>query len=334
MLLSLPTLAPSIPSSVRTGTLGARQLKMVLCMSRLGLLTDTDLAGINAASVDAAAVLTILKAVWHRAVGDVYDYRLSSVVATLFFPSQGELDVYEGDADTLFAGVCYNANTPTWIAGGKVFEALEATRKGLGKTTICELDSVLWRFGFPHTIGGVLEMCRHVEWMGEDNETLMLEEYGDEVNPEDVVRFSDVVEGIPEWAYKPTPEIKHLTVAQLESQAKRLGKKPLGKLVAVIAQLKQLTDARPLFSDMEEQEYEALEPPIIIGWNAPEQFDQYIDNFHHYQMQGESAPWVGAIRFEITEQGILEAIAHIRHTGLVLKALDEAVILIRELNEQ
>ena len=47
MLLSLPVLSASIPGLHRTGTLGAMELKMVLSMSRLGLLTENDTASIT-----------------------------------------------------------------------------------------------------------------------------------------------------------------------------------------------------------------------------------------------------------------------------------------------
>ena len=332
MLLTLPTLDPCIPKSFRTGTLGVRQLKMMLAMSRLGLLTDDDLAGINAATVDAGIVMATLEAAWLRAVGDVYEYKLNSAYATLIFPDLGELDVHEENSVSLYAGVVYQSSQPEWIAGGKVFEALEEAHKGLGKTVISEIDSVLSRFGCPHTINGVLDMCSRTEWMGEENEKVMLEEYADEVNTDDVVRFVDVVEGVPEWAYKPDPDFKYLTSDQLDRQVKRLGNNPLGKLVEVIARLARLLNAQPMFSELE-QDYEPLDPPVVIGWNFPEQFDQYIDNYHHYQMEGESAPWSGAIRFEITESGISTALSHIRHTGSVLKALDEAIILIRDFNQ-
>ena len=331
MLLSLPSLSPEIPTSFRTGKLDVRALKMALAMTRLGYLTDADFASLDVATLDADAVMSLLKTAWNRALGDLYDFTVSSADATLFFPRQGELDVYEEDHATAFAGVCFQSDTPEWIAGGKVFEALEANRKGLGKTALFILDCALCSFGIPHTIGGVLDMCSYSEWMGESDESLVLAEMeSDEYDTSDVVRFDDVVAGVPEWAYKHNNKSKPLTVEQLDKHAKRLGSNPLGKLVAALARLKRLdTSEKRLFSDLE-QEFEALEPPVVIGWNEPDDFSQYIDTYHDYIMQGEQSPWAGAIRFELTEQAISEAIEQIRHTGSVFKALDEVLVLIKE----
>lgn len=329
MLLSLPTLSPAIPTTYRTGTLGTRQLKMVLVMSRLGLLTDDDLAGITDKSISAASVLAILTSAWKRVVGEVYDFGLSSVFATLCFPAGEDIGVCEED-DALYAAAIYEAARPEWIAGGKVFEALEAECPSLGKTVMSELDSVLSYFGCPHTLVGVLDMCSMTEWMGEGNEDLAKEELDDDA---DIVKFADVVSGIPEWAYTFDSAVRPLSAAQLRKQGKRLKNPKLGHLVEVIARLSQLTQNARLFTEIE-QEYEVCEPPVVIGWNDPDQFNQYIDIYQNYYMQGESGPWVGCIRFEISEKGLSEAIAQICHTGHVLKALDEALILLRDVNNE
>ena len=331
MLLSLPTLSPEIPTSFRSGKLDVRSLKMALVMTRLGYLTDKDFASLDAATLDADAVMSLVKTAWNRALGDLYEFKVSSADATLFFPRQGELDVYEEDQAHSFAGVCFQSGSPEWIAGGKVFEALEANRKGLGKSALYVLDCALCSFGVPHTISGVLDMCSYSEWMGEADESLVLEEMEYEgADTSDVVRFADVVANVPEWAYKHDNKSKPLTADQLDRHAKRLGSTPLGKLVAALARLKRLdASGKPLYSDLE-QEYEPLEPPVVIGWNEPYEFSQHIDAFHDYVMQGEQAPWAGAIRFELTEQAISEAIEQIRHTGSIFKALDEVLVLIKE----
>ena len=335
MLLSLPALPPEIPTSFRTGSIDVRMLQMALAMTRLGHLTDEDFGSLDVATMDASTIVSLVKTAWERALGDLYEHQISSIEATFFLPQQGELDCYEEDQAKSFAGVCYESASPDWIAGGKVFEALEANRKGLGVTATHVLDSVLYSFGVPHTIRGVLDMCSYSEWMGEADESLVLEEMESEgCETDDVVRFDVVVDGVPEWAYKHDKTRPVLTPDQLDKHAKKLGSSPLGKLVAAFARLKRLDSSdTPLFSDLE-QDSEALEPPIVIGWNEPYQFSRYIDSFHEYVMQGESAPWAGAIRFELTEQAISEAITQIRHTGSVFKALDEVLVLIKEMNDE
>ena len=306
---------------------------MVLLMSRLGLLTEDDTASITTASVSAASVLEILGNVWMRNLADSYDFEILSASATLIFPNRADIGYYEDlDPEKMYAAVVFNAFTPEWIAGGAVFEALEARCPGLGRTTIHHIDAVLYHFGLPHTINGVLDMCRHLDWMGEDDETAVLEELGDEAEDADVVRFADVVAGIPEWAYSQESCSSILPPKKLQQQMKKLKNDPLGKIVAAIVRLDQLHHEMPLFTDMGEAncDYEPCEPPVVIGWHTPNDFDQYLDNYQNYYMQGESPSWVGGIRFEIAEEGISEAVGHVLHTGRILKALDDALVLIRD----
>lgn len=333
MLLTLPTFDPAIPTSFRSGSLGIRQLKMALCMSRLGWLTDEDFASITDESANAGTVQGLLQKAWDRAIGESYHYRLASTCATLFFPKDGEPCIDDGEEEKgkLYACVAYDAGHPECIAGGRAFEALEAKRKGLGRTIIALLDDVLRNFGVPHTIGGVLEMCSITEWMGEENEDMAIEEYlaeGEAIEDLEIVHFDTVVDGVPAWAYAPiSAKNPLLTRQQLQREAKRLKDSPLGKIIAAMSRLSSLCAEGELFSPVE-NEYEPLEPPIVIGWEDDQQFIQYIDSFHNWYWQGESPPWVGAIRMEICEQGIQNALTMICHTGEVFKALDEVLVLI------
>jgi len=49
---------------------------------------------------------------------------------------------------------------------------------------------------------------------------------------------------------------------------------------------------------------------------------------------GEEPPWSGCVMFAPTEAGISESLPRIRHTGLVLRALDMALHEARKLNNE
>ncbi len=335
MLLTLPKLAPDIPVSFRFGAIGQGQLKMALILSRLGWLTDDDFASIKSTTTNAATVLSLLRKAWDRAVGHLYDFRLLSCCATLSFPTDDCFYFDDGveQPGHYYAGIAFDSGTPEWMAGGNIFEALEAQRKGLGATAVSLIDSVLSEFGFPHTISGVLAMVSYTDWMGESNEETVIADLLEQGVGEDemeVPRRADVVDGIPEWAYCPGEQ---LTTKQLKSEAKRMQNTYLREIVLKVAALSKIAPTGDLFPLKDDECAYPNFPLVVIGWATPDQFDRYIDNHFAYYCQGETPEFAGAIRFEITEKEISEAIATLQHTGIVLKTLDDLLILIKEQNE-
>lgn len=68
MLLTLPVFAPEVPAVIEFTPAGERHLRLVLAMSRLGMISDDDLAGLRRTSMSASAIRTLIEKGWQREV--------------------------------------------------------------------------------------------------------------------------------------------------------------------------------------------------------------------------------------------------------------------------
>jgi hypothetical protein len=338
MLLSLPTFAPEIPAIIEFSSAGERHLRLVLAMSRLGMISEDDLAGLRRTRMKASAISALIETGWQRAVGGDYKFQLISAYAQLILPHpQDETEFVTADGEQL-VGVSINSAQPEWIAVGAAFEAIEAECAGLGRTALRYMEGVLAHFGMPHSPSGANEMCQSLYWQGEEDETQVLEEYDDE--DADVPRRADLFEGVPEWAYATyKPEMVTVSDEDFPAHVERLADRPVGKLLAAILRLREANIINndlfaPPYEDDEGDCCGPNEPPVALGWNEAEQFTRvFDDNYRYFCEGGNEAPWIGCIKFAPSEDGISNALPSIRHTGQVLRALDEALIEARNFND-
>ena len=331
MLLSLPVIAPEVPAVIEFAPAGERHLRLVLAMSKLGMIQDDDLAGLRRTRMSASAIRTLIEKGWTRAIGSGYEFKLISAFARLILPDEyGEEEFTDADGQPL-VGLAINAAQPEWITIGPAFTAIENLLPGLGHKALQVLDSGLVHFGMPHSPSGAFEMAQQYYWMGEDDETLALEEYGEEADEADIPRRAVLFDGIPEWAYlhcpKDTPRITDEEFTQLAIQ---YAAHPVGKLLGALSHLREIDQNNDLFATPPDESW-PNEPPIACGWNQETDFEAlYDDNYRYHMEGGEEPPWIGCIKFAPTEEGISNALPLIRHTGLVLSALELALIHARD----
>lgn len=332
MLLSLPVFAPEVPAVIEFSPAGERHLRLVLAMSRLGMISDADLSGLRRTRMSASVVRTLIETGWTRAIGGDYTFTLISAFSRLILPSEHDDEVFtSADGDPL-VGLAINSAQPEWIAIGKAFTAIEAEVPDLGRVALRVLDSALCHFGIPHTPSGAFDLAQNLYWCGEEDETAAREENDDDC---EIPTRADLFGGVPEWAYqslqKGEAAISHDDFA---AHVARLADKPVGKLLATLLRLKELDASNALFAPADEDASWPNEPPIVCGWDDDHDFGRiFDDNFHYHMEGGEEPPWIGCVRFQPTEEGISKAIPLIRHTGGVLKALDQALIEARDLNK-
>lgn len=198
MLLSLPVIAPGVPATIEFSPAGERHLRLVLAMSRLGMITDDDLASLRRTRMTTSAIRTLIERGWHRAIGGDYTYQMISAYARLLLPDAADEDFIGSDGTPLI-GFAINASQPQWITIDKAFTAIESEAPGLGCAAIKVLDSALCHFGVPHTPSGAFDMAQNLYWMGEEDETLAIEENGEDC---DMPTRAGLFQGVPEWAYK------------------------------------------------------------------------------------------------------------------------------------
>ena len=338
MLLTLPVFAPEVPAVIEFTSAGERHLRLVLAMSRLGMISEEDLAGLRRTSMSASAIRTLIEKGWQREVGGDYTFKLISAYARLILPHRDSEEEFSTESGAPLVGVAINAGHPEWIAIGKAFSAIEALQPGLGRKALGILEGSLSHFGSPHTAGGAFEMAQNLYWYGEDDESVVLEEYGDEADDADVPRRADLFDGIPAWAYvNISDDLPYASEEQFASAVERFADHPVGKLLAALLHLDRIDDDNDKFATPYQNEECCTpnEPPIVCGWDGEADFDRiFDDNYRYFAEGGEEAPWVGCVMFAPSEAGIAESLPRIRHTGLVLRALDSALHEARKLNNE
>lgn len=328
MLLSLPSFAPEVPATIEFSPAGERHLRLVLAMSRLGMITDDDLAGLRRTRMNASAIRTLIERGWSREIGQDYDFKLISAFSRLILPDATE-ESFIGSDEMPLVGFAINAAQPQWISIGKTFAAIESEAPGLGRAALQILNSALCHFGTPHTPAGAFDMASHLYWMGEEDEQLALEENGEDC---DMPRRADLFGAIPEWAYRCYgTDLLSLTDDEFAAHVARLAEKPIGKVLAALLHLKQVNGDDSQFAPPDEDSEWPNEPPIACGWDDDNDFGQiFDDNYRYFCEGGEEPPWVGCVRFAPTEESISESLKVIRHTGSILQALDRALIEVKE----
>ncbi len=328
MLLGLPVFAPEVPATIEFSPAGERHLRLVLAMSRLGMITDDDLTSLRRTRMTASAIRTLIERGWHRVIGGDYTFQTISAYARLILPEAAD-EEFIGSDDTPLIGFVINASQPQWFCIGKAFTAIESEVPGLGCAALRILDSTLCHFGAPHTPSGAFELAQNLYWQGEEDEALAIEENGEDC---EIPTRADLFGTIPEWAYKTygTDRIS-ITDAEFAAHVERLAGTPVGKMLAALLRLKELdTDDKP-FAPAHEEHSWPNEPPVVCGWDEDEDFSQiFDDNYRYYCEGGDEPPWIGCVKFEPSEESISESLVAIRHTGAVLQALDKAIFEVKE----
>lgn len=339
MLLTLPTISPEVPALIEFSPAGERHLRLALNMSRLGMIDDEDIARLRKNRIGANALRQVIEAGWLNEVRDVWRFNLLSAYARLVIPTSGDEEFVGANGEAL-VGVVINAGTPQWVTVGKAFTEIEALRPGLGRTALGYVESVLSRFGRPHTPGGAFTMCQYLHWHGEGDESLAMEELGEDA---DVPRRDVMFDGVPEWAYVDyDPNLATVSREEFDVACAVAGDHPVSALLRAIKELRDLDQQPngflPGYDSENTDGYipEANEPPILLAWAEEEDMlPIYDDNYQYFAQGGDDmAPWVGALLFEPTTEGISNALTRVLHTGNVLGALDRVLAIAKELSEK
>ena len=345
MLLSLPTFAPAIPLEIELGGVGIRHLRLALAMSRLGLITDEELNALGGdnAKIPGQTINRLIEDAFRREIGTLYDFKVLTATATLLLSSDpAQRDFFDGyNRDVMTAAVILESTYPEWMTISKSMLAVEAVHQGLGGAVLKTLDRILGWFGYPQTPSGTLDMCRDIFWMGADDEREVicevLEEGEDEADL-DVVRRNDVFANIPVWAYDrdvirnqdAKDAYPFIESNRISDYAVTYAGTPVGPLLTTVGRLADLLNAGDELLPSAFDECEVFMPPVVLAWNDIEQFNEIIDRHDNYVQEGESGPWAGIIEMPLTEEEIQKSLRSICHTGQALKALDEALILMKE----
>jgi PRTRC genetic system protein F len=328
MFLTLPAIAPEIPAVIDIAPASERCVRLALAASQHGLILDADLDGLEEAQLSSMVIHSLIEWGWHRAIGDAFDFQLLSADTQLLLP-EGEETPFVSPAGKKLVGLVIHAGQPECVTIGKVFSAMEALQPGLGRAANLRLDGALSRFGCPYTPMGAFWMAQHLYWFGDEDETSALEEYGED---EEVVRRADLFAGIPEWAYcDANAENAPLSNRAFATAVRKLSGSPFGKLLADLHRLNTLNEKKWFAESPDEDP----DPLVVCKWSEDDHLMRIFDDHYHCIMEsGEDAWCAGNIAFEPSKAGISNALPRILHTASVLRALDDALVEIRRLENE
>lgn len=185
-----------------------------------------------------------------------------------------------------FGVVCPDCNE---IFIGKKVAELEENYPGLGVTLLRSLFAALWLTVECQTPDTALDNCRYVHWMGEEDESLCLEEMMEEgcnADEIDIFRRADFFAHIPEWAvYEGMKDATIWDAAQLEVLAQS-GQGESARIAAAIL---------PLL-DVSESPYQTsrlgfdvnIAPALLVRWSDTDCIYDVFDDMYRYASEGDS----------------------------------------------
>jgi PRTRC genetic system protein F len=324
MLLTLPALDPAIPPVVTFDNHNRDNLRVALAMSESGLIADGAIATLTPRRVSHRKVLQLIEQGWNDALAGCYEFHVVAAHATLTLPRAGD-EHHHANPDF---GIFLNGGDADWIAVGPIMSHLEGVRRGLGVKALTVMDRALAMFGLPYTPAGAMEMARYQYWHGEDDEQAALEEADDDY-ADDVPKKSELFDGIPAWAYEPDYD-KLMKPRTFQRLARQFKEDSAGALLAALAALEPLlSDAHQRMIDPPE-EFDCPEPPVMLYWGAKDNLGMVFDAHYRCVAEGYCAPALRFEEFPVTPEAISKALPRIRHTGLVLTALDKALVAIKD----
>ena len=343
MLLSLPFLDDAIPVSITFDDPNPHHLRLASAMAAAGQIKPADLADLSRDTIDYAGIKRLVNDTWWRELAALFEFTVLATDVVLHLPDKNGSDGFHEPDDghpicTLTLGA---SSDPDAFFVGRAVTVLEELHAGLGFTALDILDDALTFFCAPCTPRGAYWMAQQQYWQGERDEQEALETYGEDYIADDAPTREKMFEGIPEWAYGWTSR-KRLSARDFARSAKRHAAHPLGPLLGFVAQLDALlrrdktkTDHPFLFCpDYDEFEgYECFEPPAALYWtqDGPDEMGRVFDDYYRGEMEsGCSAPYQRFVRFYLDPTEIQESLARLRHTGLMCKALDHALVALRD----
>jgi len=326
----LPSFAASVPLEFALNGIEEVHLRLLLAMSRVGIISDDDLESLSGANLSADDVRRLISEGWTRWLDQEFNFKVLGITMDFIIPSENRSKTMDFDADEEI-GVILGGAPDSCVMIGPAFAAIDALCPGAGQAGIHLVEEPLFRFGIPHTPAGCLELCREAFWYGDDDECLALTELGEDASAFYIPRRADLFDGIPGWALN---ECKVPTCERFELLARKYEHHPVGNVLKSLAALEAMRDDdlfMQSFCDVYGEEYPLNEPPVLLRW-ADEDFAEIYDEHHNNYMQGECAAWVGRETFPASEEGISEVMPRILHTARKLRALDAVLNEIEDFN--
>jgi PRTRC genetic system protein F len=335
MFLTLPRLAPTVPTSYVFGGISERCTRLALAMTEEAVIRADDVSSFKA-PLAAASLREVVQKAWQREVGHRLSFTVLSTYATLVLGD----DSYGHSDEAQSKGVVeihFSAAAPQELFVERTVMALENHHPDLGRYALSTLDKALSIFDVPLTPEGAFYMAQHIYWQGEDNEDEVIAQYDAEgASTEDIVRRDVLFDGVPPWAYdfsqKPKDQVDTM---KAESVIDTISDPVLASFLAHIVALDKAldhaheNDLMPQTQDNEEDYGDCVEFMVNLRWREDDSLGRVYDDHYNYAVQGETRDGMGFMRFPATQEGLRSGLARLNAVLNIFASLDRALNIIK-----
>ncbi|GAB2856052.1 hypothetical protein GCM10027277_25810 [Pseudoduganella ginsengisoli] len=298
--LAQPVLAADIPATIlpAAGQRVAGTLAGYLACAKVITRRDFPLA----ASDPLAACAAVLSKWLHRHIGDTACleplFQIEPVAIDHiddFDEAACALDAAEAQAVRGVHIRWSERNICHWTVGPG-FERLEAAVPGLGATVLDILEEKSWQAYPLFTPSNVLDEASNQYWLGEEDETEMLDsECGDdkeawEAMRADMVTRADIEQAFPAWALRrrpermPLPVLRDIAIEHVDGYVRRAT-----TLALALAE----TPTDNTFASRREGLFTGF--CAVLCWRDEDIAVRVSDDYAHYAWQGDSFEEIGEV---------------------------------------
>ncbi len=165
-------------------------------------------------------------------------------------------------------------------------EKLERFVPGLGETALHYFYNTIYRLFHVFTPEIAMEEAKNCYWEGEEDETSVLEQYGEDASDTSIPRRKDFEKAIPLWATYPK---KKLSRRQLESLAGAEGERfseEVHKVAQTLLRIERYPKKTGFRFSIDGFYPEGILPPaVIFRWDAEDHVIQVLDDTYQPYME-------------------------------------------------
>lgn len=214
-----------------------------------------------------------------------------------------------------------NAASTVFVKGG--IERLEAACPGLGETAMFHLNHSVWAVANCATPAAALEWCEYLYWEGEEDESDVLEAYG-----EDGVHFTraEFTGTVPEIAYKPRKALNQPALAKLRKSDNALVREVADVLSKLGAASRKSCDLPNVCNRLN---MECYDYSLVIRWSDDDPIGRILDDRDQWMSGDEyTTDVMGMSAFNATKENIAGWFEYMRLELLRMRLLDRLICLV------
>lgn len=191
------------------------------------------------------------------------------------------------DVDLSHVAVGLYAASNRWLLVGHGVERLEAIHPGLGWTVLHEIQDATIDFNL-FDFGWLEQAASYTYWCGGDDESELVEMYGEEAADYEGVTRQQFDEAVPA---RNLQKARRLATKKLVEIGKRAGPEP-SEITELVCKLRRLKKAKSICRisvlEGEFDWFDSLEPAVLLGWKSWDLVNRLTDDYAEIMYNGDA----------------------------------------------